>query len=122
MWDVLHPVDFDSSVLDATPAPEPYRPPADRILAGDPVQRVWNLHSSDDGHFHSGVWECQPGKWRVVFTETEFCHLLEGVIVVTSQDGATRRFVAGEAFVSPSGFEGTWEVVELARKRYAIYE
>ncbi|MET0291740.1 MAG: cupin domain-containing protein [Steroidobacteraceae bacterium] len=112
------PIDFDGPFADA----EPYRPASDRILAGDPVQRVWNLFSSADGRFHSGLWACERGKWRVVFTESEFCHLLEGVIVVTSEDGAVHRYEAGDAFVSPAGFTGIWEVLEPARKRYAIYE
>jgi uncharacterized cupin superfamily protein len=114
----LHPIDFDAPLG----AVDSYRPAAERILAGDPVQRVWNLYSSPDGRFHSGIWDCAPGTWRVAFTESEFCQLLQGVIVVTSEDGAVRRYVAGDAFVSPAGFTGTWEVREHARKHYAIYE
>lgn len=104
------------------PEPQRYRPPADRIVSGDPAQVAWNLHSSADGHFHSGIWECAVGKWCVVFTETEFCHLLAGVIVVTAEDGNERTFRAGDAFVSPAGFTGWWDVREPARKYYAIYE
>jgi uncharacterized cupin superfamily protein len=48
--------------------------------------------------------------------------LLEGVLVVTGDDGMERTFRAGDAFVSPSGFTGIWEVVEPAKKVYAIYE
>ena len=70
-------------------------PRAERIVSGDPVQRAWNYYSSADGHFHSGLWECAVGKWRVIFTESEFCHLLAGVIVVTGDDGSERTFRAG---------------------------
>ena len=109
--------------FDAPPGDVPaYRPPPERVLEGDPVQRVWNLFSSVDGRFHSGIWECGVGRWRVVFTESEFCHLLAGVIVVTGDDGAERTFRAGDAFVSPAGFTGIWDVREPARKYYAIYE
>jgi uncharacterized protein len=106
------------------PRPEPqiWRPAADRIVSGDPEQRAWNFHSSADGRFHAGIWECAPGKWRVEFTETEFCHVLAGVIVVTGEDGAEQLYRAGDAFVSPAGFRGFWEVRERARKYYAIYE
>ena len=65
------------------PEPQRSRPPAERVVSGDPAQVAWNFYSSDDGHFQSGIWECGVGKWRVVFTESEFCHLLAGVIVVT---------------------------------------
>jgi hypothetical protein len=106
----------------ALPPVQEIRPAAERIVSGDPLQRVWNYYSSADGHFHAGIWECAVGKWRVVFTESEFCHLLAGVIVVTGDDGSERTFRAGEAFVSPAGFAGWWEVREPARKYYAMYE
>jgi uncharacterized protein len=106
------------------PCPEPqrYRPQADRIISGDPAQAAINLFRSADGRFNSGIWEAQPGKWRVVFTESEFCHLLQGVIVVTGDDGSRHTFRAGDAFVSPAGFTGTWEILEPAKKFYASYE
>jgi uncharacterized cupin superfamily protein len=104
------------------PAAQQYRPPPERVLGGDPVQRAYNLFSSQDGRFHSGIWECAIGCWRVAFTESEFCHLLSGVIAVTAADGTQRIFRAGDAFVSPAGFTGIWDVREPARKYYAIYE
>jgi uncharacterized protein len=103
-------------------APTEWRPPAERIMGGDPLQRAWNLYSSADGRFHAGIWECQPGKWRVIFTEHEFCQLLAGRIIVTGDDGSVRAVGPGDAFVSPSGFTGHWEVLETARKYYTIYE
>lgn len=103
-------------------AGETYRPPAERIISGDPVQTAWNLFVSADGKFNSGIWECQPGKWRVVFSESEFCQILAGVLVVIGDDGSQATYRAGDAFVSPAGFTGTWEVVEAARKHYAFYE
>jgi len=99
-----------------------YRPDAAKVLSGDPAQAVVNGFASADGRFNCGVWSGQPGCWRVRFTETEFCHLLEGMVVVTAADGTARTFRAGDAFVMPAGFEGTWEVVEPARKLYAVYE
>lgn len=111
-------VEFSSAKLEAST----YRPERDRILAGDPVQTATNLFSSGDEAFHCGIWTCEPGKWRVVFTETEFCQLTEGVIIVTGDDGVSRTFRAGDAFVTNEGFTGTWDVVERAKKVYAIYE
>ncbi len=99
-----------------------YRPEPDRVLKGDPAQKAVNAFASADGRFSCGVWESQPGKWRVVFSENEFCHLLAGVIVVAGDDGSERTFRAGDAFVCPAGFTGTWDVVESAKKYYAVYE
>lgn len=104
------------------PAADAYRPAADRIVSGDPVQSAQNLFQSPDGRFNSGIWSGQPGTWRVVFSESEFCHILEGVIVVRGDDGSEATFRAGDAFVTPAGFTGTWEIVEAAKKFYAFYE
>ena len=104
------------------PAPERYHPASDRILSGDPAQSAINLFKSADGRFNSGIWDCAPGKWRVVYSESEFCHLLAGVIVVTGDDGSVATFRKGDAFVSPAGFTGTWDVIEAAKKFYAFYE
>lgn len=104
------------------PAPQEWRPAAERIVSGDPLQRAWNYYSSADGHFSAGIWECGVGKWRVVFTESEFCQLLAGEILVTGDDGSERLWRAGDAFVSPAGFSGYWDVRVPARKYYVIYE
>lgn len=106
----------------ALPEPEHYRPAPERILSGDPAQAMTNLYKSPDGRFSSGIWQADRGKWRVVFTEAEFCYLIEGVIVVTGDDGSVETFKAGDAFVSPQGFTGTWDIIEPAKKYYAFYE
>jgi uncharacterized protein len=118
----LKPMPQVISFQDSLPESRSYRPRADRIISGDPVQTATDLFHSADGRFNAGIWEAMPGKWRVVFTESEFCHLLAGVIVVTGDDGSQRTFRAGDSFVSPAGFTGTWEIVEPAKKLYAYYE
>jgi len=106
----------------ALPPPAVYRPAPERVLFGDPVPRAQNLFESADKRFNSGIWSADPGTWRVVFSESEFCHILEGVIIVRGDDGSEATFKAGDAFVTPAGFTGTWEIVEPARKFYAVYE
>jgi uncharacterized protein len=105
-------------------APEEFtiRPEADRILAGSPDQTAWNYFTDRTGQFSAGIWEGAPGLWRVTFTENEFYHLLSGVVVVRDEAGGERTFRAGDSFVMPAGFVGTWEVVETARKLYATFE
>ena len=92
------------------------------IVAGDPTTGVQNYFTDGTGQFFSGIWESSPGKWRVSYTENEFCAIISGRCVVTGADGRPEAFKAGDAFVIPAGFEGTWETVELLRKWYAIFE
>lgn len=102
-------------------------PPADvstpgEVLAGRPVTTLHNYYSSSDEKFFSGVWESTVGSWRVNYTEDEFCTLLAGKAVLRGDDGSSQTFVAGDAFVIPAGFTGSWETVEPVRKLYAIYQ
>ncbi len=97
---------------------------AARLAPGSPspVQAVRNLFTDATGRFHSGVWSSTRGAWRVVYTENELCVLTQGRIRITDDRGRSWTFGAGECFVVPAGFEGLWEVLEDARKFYAIYE
>lgn len=103
-------------------APESYHLPADKLLAGNPLQQVWNHYTSADGKFSAGLWQSEPGKWNIRYTEEEFCTVLAGVSVVTDAAGNRQRLEAGSSLIIPRGFSGTWEVLETTRKIYVIYE
>ena len=96
--------------------------PAERLVSGTPMQSVANAYSDASSAFHCGVWEGGAGAWRVAYTEHEFCHMLQGRVRMRGDDGSDVTFAAGDSFVIPAGFEGIWEVLEPARKLYAIYE
>ena len=96
--------------------------PADRLLAGSPQQSVSNYFTDTSGQFFAGRWSSTRGKWRVRYTENELCVMTAGKIVLTGEDGAVSFFGAGDAFVVPAGFSGTWEVLVDCTKIYAIFE
>ena len=95
---------------------------AERLVSGQPQQAVGNAYSTQDERFHCGVWEGGVGAWRVQYTEHEFSHLLSGRVRLRGDDGSEVLLEAGQSFVVPAGFTGLWEVLETARKLYAIYE
>jgi uncharacterized protein len=97
-------------------------PAADRLLAGNPRQTVTNYFADATQQFFSGRWSSTPGKWRIRYTETEFCCLTEGRVVLENGQGGRWEFGPGAGFVVPAGFEGTWEVLEKCTKFYAIFE
>ncbi len=103
-------------------AAEDSTPAADRLLAGDPRQRVWNFFSDPTAQFHAGRWSSTPGRWRVHYTENELCVMTAGRVVIHGPDGQRHAFAAGDAFVIPAGFEGTWEVLDECSKIYAIFQ
>ena len=99
--------------------PEEGAPAPDRLLAGDPRFTTWNVEEANGG-LYAGVWQSTPGKWRIVYDEWEFCHILSGVSVIAEDGGEARTVRAGDSFVLRPGFRGTWEVVETTRKEYVI--
>jgi len=101
---------------------EEYHLPAGKLLAGNPKQTLWNHYVDPTGKFSTGVWQSEVGKWNIAYTEEEFCQLLEGVSIISDSSGTAVRVSAGDSFVIPRGFVGSWEVVEPTRKIYVIYE
>ena len=59
--------------------------------------------------------------YMVVVTEI-FETLLPGVSVLRDSDGNAKTLRAGDRFVIPAGFKGTWEVLEPCRKIYVAFE
>jgi uncharacterized protein len=100
---------------ETTPGPE-------RLIAGTPKQTIANHFTDPTQQFFAGRWSSTRGKWRVRYTESELCHLTVGRVRIESTDGAIETFGPGDTFVVPSGFEGTWEVLEDCSKIYAIFE
>ena len=98
------------------------RPPPDRLLEGDPQHTARNFFSDATGQFFAGVWESTPGRWRVTYSENEFCHITEGEVRIESSSGESWLFRAGDSFVIPSGFAGAWHVLAPLRKLYVIFE
>jgi uncharacterized protein len=108
--------------LDGHVEPELSEPPADRLLAGHPALEVRNFFTDPSQQFFAGHWSASPGKWRVRYTENELCVMTAGRVVIESDSGERASFAAGDAFVIPAGFAGTWEVIEDCAKIYAIFE
>lgn len=106
---------FDISSVE----PEEGAPASDRLLAGEPRFRTWNLEEADGG-IYAGIWESTPGKWRIVYDEWEYFRIIEGYSIVTEDEGEVVHLRAGDSLVLRPGFKGTWEVIETTRKDYVI--
>jgi len=109
-------------LLDRLQSGESANPSPEKILSGIPRTRVSNQYTDGTQQFFCGLWTSTSGKWRVSYTEHEFCVLIEGRVRIESVTGERHDFRAGDAFVVPAGFEGSWEVTEPCKKWYAIFE
>lgn len=110
-----HALDFSIKGL----AFEESAPAPDRLIAGNPRFRTWEIDAQPGGLF-AGVWESTAGKWRVVYDEWEYCRILSGVSEVTEDGGAPRRLATGDSLIIRPGFKGVWEVIETTRKEFVI--
>jgi uncharacterized protein len=122
--DYLRGIAMSTSIvrLDGSLQAEVSEPPADRLIAGTPELQVRNYFSDSSQQFFAGRWSATRGKWRVRYTENELCVMTAGKVVIESTGGERMSFAAGDAFVVPAGFTGTWEVTEDCTKIYAIFE
>ena len=109
-------------VLDRFQTGDSANPSPENILAGIPRARVSNQYAETTQQFFCGIWTSTAGKWRVRYTEHEFCVIIEGRVRVESVTGEKYELRAGDAFVVPAGFECIWEVIEPCKKWYSIIE
>jgi uncharacterized cupin superfamily protein len=66
-----------------------------------------------------GLWEGTAGSvYFESWPYTEFCVMIEGHVAVIDSDNQRKDFRAGDAFVVPKGFRGTWTTVEPSRKYF----
>jgi len=107
---------------DAAGEIEEYFLAPEKLLAGNPKQTVWMQYIDPTNKFFVGIWKSDTGKWKISYTEEETCQILEGESIITDDSGNSTTVRAGDSFVIPSGFVGTWEVVTTTRKNFVIYE
>jgi len=86
-------------------APAITHPDPARLIDGTPEHRTWNIEDRDG--LYCGLWQSTPGTWAVSYDEWEYCHILQGVSVLTDAAGTQQTFRAGDSFVIRPGFTGT---------------
>lgn len=101
---------------------EEYFVAPEKLLEGNPKQSLWMKYSDPSDRFFVGAWSSETGKWKISYTEEEYCELLEGESIITDEGGNEMTVTKGDCFVVPRGFVGTWEVVAFTTKKFVIYE
>ena len=108
-------------VLDRLQTGESANPSPENILAGIPRTRVSNQYTEPTQQFFCGIWTSTAGKWRVRYTEHEFCVIIEGRVRVESASGEKHEFRAGDAAYFPPHTRGVWTIHERLRKTYVVW-
>ena len=86
------------------------------IREGNPVARSAVLSRSADTTACTILWDCTAGQfeWRYSFDET--VHIVEGSVIVSSQNSPPRRLEPGDVAFFPVGTIAHWQVETYVRK------
>jgi len=64
------------------------------------------------------IWEKEISRFDWHYDETEECYLLEGKVVVETEDGEKMEFGKGDFVTFPKGLSCVWDIKEPVKKHY----
>ena len=68
-----------------------------------------------------GLWEADKSNTYLEnYPFTEYVLMISGRVVITNEDGTKNEFKAGDTFVIPKGFSGSWDIRESMKKQMVI--
>lgn len=66
------------------------------------------------------IWECGISRFDWEYEEDETCYILEGKVIVETEDGKKYEIKKGDLVTFPKGLKCIWDVKEPIRKRYTF--
>jgi uncharacterized cupin superfamily protein len=73
------------------------------------------------GQLVVSIYDADDGLLKIVdYPFDEFVHVLHGRAILTAEGAASQTFEAGDTFVVPKGFTGTWEMQDNFRELIVI--
>jgi uncharacterized protein len=105
-------IEVANTLLDLTPSPiEP-----SWILEGNPVAESSLLSRSADGQAWTVVWQCSEGRFSWIYDYDETILILEGSIVLESDEMHPTRYGPGDVIFFKEGARAKWRVQNRVRK------
>ena len=102
--------------------PPTHHDASDTALEGARDPRAYTAFTDPSGVFTAGVWSCDAGTLRIEdLAVDEACYLIAGEVIISDDRGNTERYVAGDAFLLPRGFVGTWHMPGPILKYNAMF-
>ena len=113
-----HPV----LLIDQAAASQEDRYPASKVRNGHAGYRLLQQYEDPTSQYSAGLWEAGPCELSCHYREEEheLCFILAGEVRLVSEDGTEMMARAGDAFIVPGGWRGTWECLGRVRKFYAF--
>lgn len=72
------------------------------------------------GVFDWPIWEKEASRFDWHYESEETCYLLEGRVEVTTPDGLTTRFGAGDMVHFPKGLSCVWDIRVAVKKHFRM--
>ena len=91
------------------------------ILEGHPKQSGRIDWGNAEGPMAVGVWECTPGKVRLVNPFSEYCTVTKGRVTITDGGGEQTTFGPGDSCFIAQGETSTWDVHEAFQKTFFFH-
>ena len=82
------------------------------------VRRPEREEMEREGVMSWPIWEKEISRFDWHYDETEECYLLEGDVIVETEDGERVEFGKGDFVTFPKGLSCVWDVKEPVRKHY----
>jgi len=95
--------------------------PAEAFTSDDHTELNHTFFATADESILSGVWECAPCREEIdAYPVHEMMTVISGSVTMTSADGQSETFTAGDVFFIAKGTKCIWDVTETLRKFYMI--
>ena len=82
------------------------------------IERPGNDKLKELGVSSWPIWEKEVSKFDWHYDDKETCYLLEGKVRVSTKDGKSVNFSAGDLVVFPKGLSCVWDIREAVKKHY----
>jgi len=66
------------------------------------------------------IWEKEVSRFDWYYDSIEECYLLEGKVIVETEDGDKVEFRKGDFVTFPRGLSCTWDIKEPVKKHYNL--
>ena len=82
------------------------------------VQKLGKSELESKGVSSWPIWEKEVSRFDWHYETTEECYLLEGKVVVETEEGAKVEFGKGDFVTFPKGLSCIWDIKKPVKKHY----
>ena len=82
------------------------------------IEKLSQEQLKEMGLFDWPIWEKEVSRFDWHYDNIEECYLLEGCVIVETEDGKSVGFAKGDFVTFPKGLSCTWDIKEAVKKHY----